>query len=108
MIKPIQQIAGPATQSRDNRRKASSAGRGATSRTIVVSDGRAQPGIRDALFVHMGPGNVLAGGSAGFVAQHLDQEWVHGKPYIDPRRGIQAYRRARNIQPQRLDLLPPL
>jgi hypothetical protein len=75
---------------------------------VVVAGGHPRVGARDALFVHIGAENTATGGSAGFITQHLDQEWAHRKPYIDPQRGISAYRRARNIRVQRLDLRPPI
>jgi hypothetical protein len=74
----------------------------------VVAGGQPRAGVRDALFVHIGAENTAAGGSVGFVAQHLDQEWVHRKSFIDPRRSTSAYRRAGNIRVRRLDLLPPI
>ncbi|MEE2969737.1 MAG: hypothetical protein VX741_06350 [Pseudomonadota bacterium] len=73
---------------------------------MAIVGGRPRAGVRDALYIHIGAEIAPTGGSAGFVTQHLDQEWIHRKPYIDPRRGISAYRRARNLEVQRLDLLP--
>jgi hypothetical protein len=103
MIKPLQQILPPA--SGFGRRRP---GRGADSRAVMIGGGQAQAGVRDALFVHMGAENAATGGSMGFIAQHLDQEWMHRKPFIDPRTASRAYRRARNIRIQRPDLLPPI
>jgi hypothetical protein len=77
------------------------------SRAVAVTS-RLRASGRDALFVHIGSKNAVADGSVGFITQHLDQEWVHRKAYIDPRRGTLAYRRARNIHVQRLDLFPPI
>ena len=74
----------------------------------MIVGGQAQAGVRDALFVHIGAENAATGGSAGFIAQHLDQEWMHRKPYIDPRTASRAYRRAGNTRIQHLDLLPPI
>ncbi|NQU70668.1 MAG: hypothetical protein HQ514_08960 [Rhodospirillales bacterium] len=75
---------------------------------MIVGGQQAQAGVSDALFVHMGAATAATGGSAGFVTQHLDQEWMHRKPSIDPRTASRAYRRARNTRIQRLDLLPPI
>jgi hypothetical protein len=101
MIKSMHQILPPAATFRGRRINS-----GANSRAVTVTRGRPRPGVRDALFVHIGAENAPTDGSAGFIAQHLDQEWVHWKPYIDPRRGVSAYRWARNLRVQRLDLLP--
>lgn len=95
-----QQILPPAAEFRNGRADPS-----ANSRAVVVADGRIQAGVRDALFVHIGAENTAVGGSAGFVAQHLDQEWMHRKPRIDTRRGISAYRRAGNRRARRTDLV---
>ena len=104
MINPRQHILAPVAKIRTNRRHSR-----VNSRAVVLAKGgQAQAGVPDALFVHIGAESAPTGNSIGFVAQHLDQEWVHRKPYIDPRRGIRAYRRARNLRVQRLDLLPPI
>ncbi len=77
------------------------------SREIVPSGGRAGV-FRDALFVDMATGIAAAGGSTAFVAQHLDQEWTHRRPYADPRPGLAAYDRARRPKRIRSDLIPPI
>lgn len=102
MINPNHQILAPIAKIRSERPRSR-----ANSRAVVVAQGgQTQAGVQDALFVHIGAEPAPTGHSMGFVAQHLDQEWVHRKPYIDPRRSIRAYRRARNLRVQRLDLLP--
>jgi hypothetical protein len=102
MIKPRQHILAPLAKIRSGQAQSR-----ANSRAVVVArGGQAQAGVPDALFVHMGADSAPTGGSMGFVAQHLDQEWVHRKPYTDPRKAVRAYRRARNLRIQRLDLLP--
>lgn len=108
MIKPLQQILRPAKNARRRHPPSGVVVRGASSREVVVVGGQARAGVCDALFVHMGSKFAATAGSAGFVAQHLHQEWVHGKPYIDPRTGIKAYGRAKDIRSPRRDILPPI
>jgi len=102
MIKPKQHILAPVAKIRSARPHS----RANAHALVVARGGQAQAGVPDALFVHFGAESAPTGHSMGFVAQHLDQEWVHRKPYIDPRKGARAYRRARSLRVQRLDLLP--
>lgn len=80
---------------------------GGKSRNLAPT-GRRAGAVRDALFVDLATGTTTTRGSTAFVAQHLDQEWMHRGPYTDPRPGLAAYGRDRRLKRTRSDLVPPV
>ncbi len=76
---------------------------------VVVNSGDAGAFVRRPPFVHSG--TATAGArltvSAPFLAQHLDQEWIHRDSPADSRVAAAAYARATVAPAPRHDLAPP-
>ena len=84
------------------------AGSGEVRDLVVTSAGDAGAFIRRPLFAHAG--NAAAGVrpmvSAPFLAQHLDQEWIHRDSPADSRVVANSYVRAALATAPRQDLAP--
>ncbi len=89
------------------------AGSGEVRDLVVTSAGDAGAFVRRPLFAHAGnahAGNATAGVrpmvSAPFLAQHLDQEWIHRDSPADSRVAADSYVRAALATAPRQDLAP--
>ncbi len=97
-----------------SRATAARAGSGEVRDLVVANAGDSEAFVRRPLFAHAGnthSGSTAAGArpmvAAPFLAQHLDQEWIHRDSAAEPRFAAQAYTRAALAPAPRHDLAPP-
>ena len=95
----------PPSNTGGTRRAAARADSGEVRDLVVANAGDAGAFVRRPLFAHAG--NAAAGTrpivSAPFLAQHLDQEWIHRDAPAVPRRAADAYARAAQAPAPRAD-----
>ncbi len=98
----------PPSNTDGTRGAAARAGSGEVRDLVVTNAGDAGAFVRRPLFAHAG--NATAGTrpkvSAPFLAQHLDQEWIHRESPADSRVAANSYVRAALAPAPRHDLAP--
>ena len=96
----------PPSNTGDTRMAATRAGAGEVRDLVVTNAGDAGAFVRRPLFAHAG--NATAGSrtmvSAPFLAQYLDQEWIHRDSPADSRIAANSYVRAALAPAPRPDL----
>ena len=98
----------PPSNTGGTRRAAARADSGEVRDLVVTNAGDGGAFVRRPLFAHAG--NATAGTrpivSAPFLAQHLDQEWIHRDSPADSRVAANSYVRAALAPAPRHDLAP--